>query len=551
MKLTINHKSGINIFFAVTLALTQTGCNNCQSPREKVSIIPRPANIKITDQVFTITPDTVIIATDDTQPIADYFVKFLTGATGFDLTISKCGLQSKKCNSIIFSTSCDKNKLGPEGYKLKVTNENVLINAASPAGAFYACQTMRQLLPVDIESKTIVKNVPWTIRGVQIEDKPRYQWRGMHLDVCRHFFPKQTVKKYIDLMALHKLNHFHWHLTEDQGWRIEIKKYPKLTEISAWRTEENGTRYGGFYTQDDIREVIEYARERFITVVPEIEMPGHSQAALAAYPELSCTGGPFEVANKWGVFKDVYCAGNDDTFEFLENVLAEVVELFPSEYIHIGGDECPKSRWSKCPKCQERIESEGLENEEELQSYFIKRISKFLGSKNKKLVGWDEILEGGLAEDAIVMSWRGTEGGITAAEQNHDVVMTPYPYTYFISRNNEYDPEKGHYYFKVLTLEKVYSYEPTPSELKGEQADHILGAQGCVWTEYVLDQQDLEYMAYPRTCALAEVVWSAKNLRDWQDFKGRWKSHSKRLDKLNVNYYRDPKIFDPKEECQP
>ncbi len=358
----------------------------------------------------------------------------------------------------------------------------------------------------------------------------------MHLDVCRHFIPVEYVKRYIDLMAMHKMNIFHWHLTDDQGWRIEIKKYPKLTEVAAWRLQD-GKRYGGFYTQDEIRDVVAYAADRFVTVVPEIEMPGHSLAALAAYPEYSCTGGPFEVGTTWGIFEDVYCPGNDATFTFLEDILTETLALFPSEFIHVGGDECPKVRWKACPKCQARIKAEGLKDEDELQSWFITRMSRFLESKGRRLVGWDEILEGGLAPGATVMSWRGTKGGIAAAKANHDAVMTPSSHCYLNFWNTEKKDDPGHTTGRVTTLEKVYSYEPTPAELSPEEAKHILGVQANVWTEYITDGPTVDRMAYPRACALAEVAWTPADQKDWEDFSRRLETHLQRLNALDVNYY--------------
>jgi hexosaminidase len=359
--------------------------------------------------------------------------------------------------------------------------------------------------------------------------------------------PKEFVKKYIDYLAMYKFNTFHWHLTDDQGWRIEIKKYPKLTEIGAWRKETlighfrdrphkfDGKQHGGFYTQEEIEEIVNYAKSRYITVVPEIEMPGHAGAALASYPELSCTGGPFEVMTKWGINEEVYCAGNEKTFEFLKGVLSEVIELFPSEYIHIGGDECPKVRWEECFKCQARIKGENLKNEDELQSYFIKRIEKFLNSKGRKLIGWDEILEGGLAPDATVMSWRGMVGGIEASKAGHDVVMAPYSHVYFdyYQGNPELEPLAiGGY----LPLKKVYSFEPTPEELTPEEAKHILGAQANVWTEYIKTPEHFEYMVFPRIAAISEVVWTPEELKSWDDFILRVEKQFKRYELLGINY---------------
>jgi hexosaminidase len=375
---------------------------------------------------------------------------------------------------------------------------------------------------------------------VEIADSARFQWRGMHLDVCRHFFPKEFVKKYINLMASYKLNTFHWHLTDDQGWRIEIKKYPALTEIGSKRSRTAGdsTPYGGHYTQQDIRDVVKYARERFVTVVPEIEMPGHSLAALAAYPEFSCSGGPFKVGTDWGVFEDVYCAGNEKTFDFLEDVLTEVIKLFPGDVIHIGGDEVPKTRWHSCPKCQARMRTEGLASEGELQSYFVRRIEKFLNAKGKRIIGWDEILEGGIAPNASVMSWRGTDGGIAAAKAGHDVVMTPGTYCYF----DHYQGKSGEPVAigGYLPIDSVYAYEPVPAELSETEAKHILGAQGNMWTEYIPDEKHVEYMLMPRMLALSEMLWERKGSKDFSDFMRRVGVHYDRLAFRDVNFRVPP-----------
>ena len=397
------------------------------------------------------------------------------------------------------------------------------------------------MLPPQIENPRYVPDIDWSIPCVKITDRPRYAWRGMHLDSCRHFMSTNVVKQFIDFIAFYKKKVFNWHLTEDQGWRIEIKKYPRLTEISAWRRGDDGQPYGGYYTQEDIRDIVAYARARHITVVPEIEMPGHAIAVLAAYPEFSCSGGPFEVRTTWGISEDVFCAGNDATFGFLEDVLSEVINLFPGVYVHIGGDECPKVRWKKCGQCQARIVAEGLQDEHELQSYFIKRVEKFLTANNRRLIGWDEILEGGLAPQATVMSWRGEEGGIAAAGQNHDVVMSPGPFCYFDMKQRDDPDERGHTWAGVVTLEKVYSYEPTPAQLTPQQARHILGAQANVWTEYIPTGNEVEYMTLPRMCALAEVVWSPKDRRDWSHFNQRLQDQYRRFDILGVNYYKGNK----------
>ena len=379
--------------------------------------------------------------------------------------------------------------LGDEGYQLEVTPSQIVMHAPKPAGLYYGTQTVRQILANP------------AVPSLRIRDEPRFGWRGFMLDEARHFFGKEFVKGFIDLLALHKLNVFHWHLTDDQGWRIEIEKYPRLTAA------------GPFYTQNDIREVVAYAASRFVTVVPEIEMPGHCTAALAAYPQLSCSGGPFEVATRWGVFEDVYCAGNDETFEFLEGVLGEVLALFPSEFIHIGGDECPKTRWRACAKCQAHIRTEGLRDEDELQSYFIRRIERFLHARDRRLVGWDEILEGSLAPHATVMSWRGMNGAIAAARAGHDAIATPNTHCYL-----DYSHEK-------ISLEKVYSFEPIPSELAAEHHNHILGVQANMWTELTPTPADVERQVWPRLCALAEVAWSPTERHDFADFSARLTAH--------------------------
>ena len=432
---------------------------------------------------------------------------------------------------------------------LSVTPKEIIIKARTAVGLFYAVQTLRQLLPVEVEKEQKVNGLILSVPACEIKDEPRFVYRGMHLDVCRHMFPVSFIKRYIDMLALNKMNTFHWHLTEDQGWRIEIKKYPRLTEIGAYRKETlvghggkepyvyDGKPYGGFYTQDEVKDVVAYAKSRFITIIPEIEMPGHALAALAAYPELSCTGGPFEVFPRWGVVPDVYCAGKEETFNFLEDVLTEVIALFPGEYIHIGGDECPKDRWKKCPLCQKRIKDEGLKDEKELQSYFIARIEKFLSSKNKKLVGWDEILEGGIAPEATVMSWRGTAGGIEAAKQNHDVIMTPSSYVYLDYYQCEPKGQPlaiGGY----LPLETVYSYNPMPAELTPAEQKHILGVQGNVWTEYIATTDYLEYMAFPRLIAIAETGWTPEPKKNFKDFLSRFDTVKKRYDILGINYFK-------------
>ncbi len=506
-----------------------------------LTLIPRPLKMKVNSGTFSLTPETSIFVSEDAHSVGEYLAQRLRPATGFQFDVRQIDRVNQRGSCIVLQTDSGLKNLGEEGYTLVVKPDQIIITAPAPAGIFYACQTLIQLLPAIIEKKEPVQGAVWIIPQGEIEDQSRFRWRGMHLDVCRHFMPKEFIKKYIDVMARYKLNLFHWHLTEDQGWRIEIQRYPKLSEIGAWRLV-NGKRYGGYYTRSDIQEVVEYAKRRFVTIIPEIEMPGHSVAALAAYPELSCTGGPFTVRTQWGISRDVYCAGNEKTFDFLEHVLSEVIEMFPGTYIHIGGDECPKERWQKCPKCQTRITQEGLKNEHDLQSYFIKRIGKLLASKNKRLIGWDEILEGGLAPNATLMSWRGIKGGIQAARLGHDVVMSPESHCYFDhyqSTNRLREPEAiGGY----VPLKKVYSFEPLPSALTGAESAHILGAQANVWTEYMKTPEQVEYMILPRMCALAEVVWSDKDLRDFNDFFTRLASHYDRFDALGVHYRRPSKI---------
>ena len=381
---------------------------------------------------------------------------------------------------------------------------------------------------------------------VSVDDRPRFKYRGLHLDVSRHFFDVTYVKKYIDFIALHKMNYFHWHLTDDQGWRIEIKKYPRLTAVGGYRDGtiidrfpgkgNDSIRYGGFYTQEEIKEVVAYAASRYITVIPEIEMPGHALAALTSYPYLGCTGGPYKVQQTWGIFKEVFCAGNDSVFTFIENVLDEVMPLFPAAYVHIGGDECPKTSWKICPKCQKRIADNHLKDEHELQSYFIQRIEKYINSKGKKIIGWDEILEGGLAPNAIVMSWRGEKGGIEAARQQHDVIMTPGTHLYLDHSQNKKGNEDSVSIGGYLPIEKVYSYEPQSSELNELQKQHVLGAQGNVWTEYMGSASKVEYMIFPRLAALSELLWSPAASRNWNDFKTRLPSQIKRYELWKVNY---------------
>ena len=419
--------------------------------------------------------------------------------------------------------------LGTEGYELNITPVAATLAANTPAGIFYGQQTLRQLRADD-----------GSLPCCKIWDKPRFGWRGLMLDVARHFFTKAEIKHFLDVMSVHKFNVFHWHLDDTQGWRIEIKKYPRLTEIGAWREKiewglDPGAsrgwnakgQYGGFYTQDDVREIVAYAADRHITVVPEIEMPGHSRGALMAYPEFSCNGTPYS---------GVFCAGNDASFVFLQNILSEVMDLFPSQFIHIGGDEVPKDFWKTCPRCQARLRAESLPDEDALQSYFVRRIEKFINANDRRLVGWDEILEGGLAPNATVMSWRGMAGGIAAANAGHDVVMTPATHCYFDLYQAKLGQPKALGGF--VPLEQVYEFEPIPAEIQTDKVHHILGGAGNLWTEYMPNYGHVQFMAYPRACALAETLWSPKESRNLADFKVRLKTHTKLLDALGVTYAR-------------
>jgi hexosaminidase len=503
---------------------------------QEPSIIPRPASLVLGKGFFLISPSTKIKTEGSSlNHSVDFLNDYLKRYYGF--TLSSANAKTRD-NVIVLNYERMDHPL-PGSYKLEVADKNIYIAGDNETGVFYGIQSLIQLLPVDPS-----RSLP--IPQLKIEDYPRFGWRGLHLDVGRHFFPVENIKKYIDYIALHKMNYFHWHLTEDQGWRIQINKYPRLTEIGSCR---NGTiigrypgkgndsiRYCGFYTQNEIREVIKYAADRYISIIPEIELPGHASAALTSYPYLGCTGGPYQVQQTWGVFNDVFCAGNDSTFQFLQDVLDEVIALFPGKYIHVGGDECPKTSWKKCPKCQKRIRDNGLKDEHELQSYFITRIEKYLNSKGKQIIGWDEILEGGLAPNAAVMSWRGEQGGIDAARQNHDVVMTPGQFVYFdhSQKKNEDSVTIGGY----LPLETVYKYEPVPGVLTVEQAKHILGAQANVWTEYIGNVPKLEYMVFPRLSALSEVLWSPKETRNWDDFEKRLPLQFKRYELWETNYSR-------------
>jgi hexosaminidase len=516
------------------------------------NLIPFPAQFSGQTGQFALSASTKLVVTpkDAGQAAAaQLLTTYLKTNAGLTIPVTPATPVMAKGKHIFFQPHKAK-RVGPEGYTLAVTPDRVTVEAETPKGYFYAVQTLMQL------ANTGSKQIP----ACQILDRPRYAYRGLMLDVSRHFMPVAFVKKHIDLMAMHKMNTFHWHLTDDQGWRIEIKKYPKLTQIGSKRAETlvghyaqnfpqqyDGTPHGGFYTQDEIRDVVRYATARHVTIVPEIEMPGHAVAALAAYPQFSCDPTKkYAVGTTWGVYDDVFCP-SEPTFTFLQDVLTEVFALFPGKYVHIGGDECPKTAWKQSAFCQDLIKKLKLKNEDELQSYIIRRIDKFVTSKGRAIIGWDEILEGGLAPNATVMSWRGTEGGIEAAKQKHTVVMTPGAFCYLdkYQANPAREPLTiGGY----LPLEKVYGYEPTPSELTPDQQKYILGVQGNIWTEYMKTPEAVEYMVWPRAVALAEISWMPKGPRNFEDFAMRLKAHLPRLQAMNVNYAR--RLLDIRAETQ-
>ncbi|MEM6517342.1 MAG: family 20 glycosylhydrolase [Bacteroidota bacterium] len=517
------------------LSISCFGCKQEEKQPFEIQVIPIPKHIQKSNGYFILNSKTIVEFPEEFE-VAGKFLEDL-------LSKLSINTNSGTSNRIVFILNSE--MTNEEAYHLEIKKKLITISAKTRQAAFYGVQTIRQLLPASFElDKAPLDKVK--IPCLNIEDEPKFSYRGMHLDVSRHMYSIEFIKKYIDAMAMLKMNKFHWHLTDDQGWRIEIKKYPKLNEISSFREETlvghyndqphqfDGKIYGGFYTQDQIKDLIAYAKERMITVIPEIEMPGHSQAVIAAYPELGCTGESVEVATKWGVFEEIYCV-TEETFEFLENVLDEVMKLFPSKYIHIGGDEAPKIRWKNSQVCQALIKAKGLANEQELQSYFIKRIETYLNSKGREIIGWDEILEGGLAPNATVMSWRGTKGAIEAAKSKHDVVMTPTSHCYFDYYQSENEDEPlaiGGF----LPLDKVYHFNPVPDKLTKEESKYILGAQGNLWTEYMPSENQVEYMAFPRMLALSEVVWSGTESRDYIDFVKRLEYFHERLDNLNINY---------------
>lgn len=535
---------------AVVICLIIFGSCKKEVVTADYNVIPLPQDISLSEgNPFILKSSTNIVYTSGDEKLkasAEFLSEYIEFSTGLKLKITD---KAKDKNCIVLTTSLShENK---EAYELTVTANQINVNGASANGVFYGIQTLRKSLQPDWNDKEV------SFAAVKIIDYPRFGYRGALLDVGRYFFSAEFVKRYIDILALHNINRLHWHLTEDQGWRVEINKRPKLVEVGSMRKETlvghlrldtphkfDNTPHGGFYTQDEIRDIVKYAADRYITVIPEIDLPGHMLAALAAYPELGCTGGPYEVATKWGVFEDVLCAGKEDTFLFLEDVFSEIIELFPSEYIHVGGDECPKTRWKVCPHCQAKIKELNLKAdkkhtaEDMLQSYFVGRVEKFLNSKGRKIIGWDEILQGGIAPNATVMSWRGMEGGIEAARQSHDVIMTPYKEVYidyYQSEDKENEPLSiGGY----IPVERVYKFEPVPQELNDKEKKHIIGTQVNLWTEYISKPDHIEYMLLPRLAAISEVQWGQADKKDYDLFLTRLQHLFKFYDKYGYNAAR-------------
>ncbi|WP_373830753.1 beta-N-acetylhexosaminidase [Bacteroides heparinolyticus] len=558
----------IALAFALVSCAEKNPYAETQNVASDYKVVPFPMKMETQKGRFLLNDKTRIYADASLVKEAEFLKEYVQLQTGVAISVA----EGKASSGIVLAI--DPNIAEEEGYKIDGNATMITITGKNPQGVFYGIQTLRQLI-TEVVAENGQKD--YVIPSAKIEDAPRFAYRGMHLDVGRHMFPVEFIKKYIDLIALHKMNRFHWHLTEDQGWRLEIKKYPKLTEVGAWREQTaigknfphayegatfkgDGKRYGGFYTQEEAREIVKYAADRHITVIPEIDLPGHMLAALASYPELGNGTAPYKVAEYWGVF-DQILAPKEETFKFLEDVFTEVIDIFPSEYIHVGGDEAPKKEWKESAQAQEVIKQLGLKDdtepnpvdgkkhtkEEKLQSYFITRVEKFLNSKGRQIIGWDEILEGGLAPNATVMSWRGVEGGLTAAKAGHKAIMTPGGYCYFDHYQNEVDAETKQPYLSICcltTVEKVYSYDPIPVEFTPEQAKLIWGVQANLWTEYIHSPAQAEYMVAPRMTALSEVQWTPVAQKDYNQFKERLVSIRNIFDKMNVNYAKH--IFEEK-----
>lgn len=534
-KLLATFCAGMALCFLASCAEPQ---GEVKSYNQGINIIPTPQSLVQHDGFFRLGSNTAIAAASpEAKTVAEFFAAKMRTATGLNIQVAEKG-------NIQLSVDPSLDVANDEGYTLDVTKDGAVVVAKTAQGLFYGMQSFLQLLPAEIESPSKVNGIAWQAPAVSIKDAPRFGYRGIMLDPCRHFMPVENVKKYLDVLSLFKMNRMHWHLTDDQGWRIEIKKYPKLTEIASKRIDGEGTEHSGYYTQEEIKEIVKYAADRFITVVPELELPGHEMAAIAAYPNLSCKGEQGTPRVIWGVEDIVMCPGKEDMFTFLQDVIDEMVPLFPSEYFHIGGDECPKISWKNCPLCQKRIKDEGLKAdskhsaEERLQSYVIQRMEKYLATKGKKIIGWDEILEGGLAPSATVMSWRGEDGGIAAALMDHTVIMTP-------GGNGMYlDAYQGDSKIEPVTiggytlLEKTYSYDPIPDTLVAMgKSNYILGVQGNTWSEYMYDEAKRDYMVFPRILAVAEIGWTNLDRKDYKDFERRIENAYVRLDGHAINYH--------------
>ena len=544
-------KTVIMFFFFIC---TVVACVPVQTGNNRFNVIPKPAKLETRQGQFVFNVNTRIIIPDGEKDMCNAALvlqELFLASSGMNIQmVDNSNGKVKQGNNMVFCTLTS-SMTNKEAYRLTIEKHCIKIEAGASAGIFYAMQTIRQLLPPEIERTTATGGVVWAVPCAVIEDEPRYPYRGTCLDVVRHFSEIPALKRHIDQLALHKINRLHLHLTDDQGWRVEIKKHPDFTNIGAWRTgtynEETRKyidgRYGGYYTQDEIRELVAYAQMKFITIIPEIEMPGHSSAAVGSYPELSCSGEPWTVSGWWS--GRAFCPGKESTFEIFEGVLAEVMELFPGEYIHIGGDECNKRAWETCPYCLARLKELGLTSVHHgLQSYFIRRIEKFVNSKGKNIIGWDEILEGGLAPNAVVMSWRGTSGGIESAKQGHDVIMTPVEYCYlnfyqsldFAQEPFAWGNGKGE--TDAVLMKTVYDYDPTPKELTATEAKHILGAQCNLWRECIYTDEHLEYMMFPRLAAMSEVLWTPLSEKNYENYLLRLPDILRRYDVMNINYSR-------------
>lgn len=540
--------------FLIGFIVLLTSCGQKEKADANYNIVPKVQKIEYSEaESFILDKTTKINYSSEnirSKQNAEFLAEYIKLNTGISLELTD---EARAQKSIVLKT--DNKSDNPEAYSLTVNKDQIIIDGASDAGVFYGIQTLRKSIPAGKDIGSV------EFKATTIEDYPRFCYRGSHLDVARHMYTLDSIKIYIDMLAMHNINRFHWHLTDDQGWRLEIKKYPELTQKGSMREQTvigknsgvyDGKPYGGFYTQEEVKEIIKYAQDRFITVIPEVDLPGHMLAALTAYPNLGCTGGPYKVAQSWGVFDDVLCAGNEDIYPFLEDIFTEVIDLFPSEYIHIGGDECPKVRWEKCPKCQAKIKELGLKAdknhtaEQRLQSYVIQRIEKFINDKGRKIIGWDEILEGGIAPNATIMSWRGTEGGLIAAQQGHDAIMTPTSFMYF---DYYQTADLSDEYFGIggfVPLEKVYSYEPVAAELPIEKQKHIIGVQANLWAEYIKSFKQAQHMLLPRMAALSEVQWTMPDKKDYADFLPRLANMTKLYDHYGYNYA--PYIFNITED---